>query len=128
MVGVVLAAFLLAGWLGVNELRRLSTAYRQRAIVHADRERILRRGLDALPAGSRGADLNTIVLAEAVMDHHRSRAARYEHASRRPWESVPAEAPAPTWETHKGVLAPLVVARAIATGAEGSSAGRRGVR
>jgi hypothetical protein len=127
MVAVALAAFLLAGWLGVNELRRLSTTYRQKSALHANRQQTLRRGLDALPSASRGADLNTIVLAEAVIDHHRSWAARYEHASRRPWESVPAEAPTPTWETHKRILAPLVVARAIATEAEGLSLPDAGV-
>jgi Leucine rich repeat len=95
--------------------------------VHANRERILRRGLDGLASASKGADLSTIVLAEAVIDHHRSWAARYQHASRRPWESIPAEAPAPTWETHKRVLAPLVVARVIATEAEGLSLPDAGV-
>jgi hypothetical protein len=131
MAAVAVVAVMLASWLGALELRRLSTAYLQKSVGHSGQERIERRNLEwqvkALSSTARGGNLNSIVLAEAVTEHHRSWAARYLRASRRPWESVPPEPPPPTWETHKRVLAPVVVARAIAIEVKGLSLPDAGV-
>jgi hypothetical protein len=131
MITVAAVATVLAGWLWILDLGRLSTAYRQKDVAHTNQERRVRQQLrwltDPRFAPEPQRHLRSIVLQEAVADHHRSWAGRYRRAAARPWEAVSPEPPPPTWETHELGLAPAIVARAIALNVTSMDLGDAGV-
>jgi hypothetical protein len=99
MIAVAVAACLMAAWVGVARLRRLSSDYRVRTEQHAGIEETLRRivasdGANAPVDVSPGPGLpSRRFTAGAVAEHEAALRRKYERASRYPWLPVEPDPP-----------------------------------
>ena len=101
MIVVAVAAWLMAAWVGLARLRRLSSDYRARAEHHAGVEETLRHivasaGADAPVDISPGPGLRSRrFTARAVAAHEAALRRKYERAARYPWLPVEPDLPGP---------------------------------
>jgi hypothetical protein len=101
MIVAAVAAALMAAWVGIARLRRLSSDFRARAEQHAGIEETLRRivasdGADAPVDISLGPGLRSRRFTVwAVAEYEAALRRKYERAARYPWLPVEPDPPEP---------------------------------